>query len=386
MARTGRSITLDSRARLLRGPLFWAAVAAFVGAGIGLLGTLRRAAFGGSFYVDPTAQLLAQVQGALGEALVASSSLGVVYLVWNALRGAGRRLALMGAALLALLLTAEGVGIASAVYWSRGTSWQGYAAFPFPALEAAASLAVLALPSAVLLIFTALALAAREKGLAGLLFALFLLSVPIGTIRFLFFTPDPATMFGPGPGLVASLLGWYSAELSLLEAPLWVLLGAMFLRRARGSALVEASRVREKENLEAARRLYEEGLGRGDASVVDELVAEDFRDLKRGVRGKPGMGRVFSALRKSYPDLAVSIERQEAEGDLVTTRLTLSGTDGGGVLWYPPTGRRATFTAEFVDRFSDGELIEHSGQADTAGLLRQLGLAETHVAPPPGIP
>jgi len=132
----------------------------------------------------------------------------------------------------------------------------------------------------------------------------------------------------------------------------------------------------ERENVAAARRLYEEGLGRGDASVLDELVSEDFRDPKRGSRGRPGMERVFSALWGSYPDLVVSVEDQRAEDDLVKTRVVLSGTDTGGVLWYPPTGRRATFAAEFVDRFSDGRLIEHTGEADTEGLLRQLGLTE----------
>ncbi|MBA2511597.1 MAG: ester cyclase, partial [Rubrobacteraceae bacterium] len=73
---------------------------------------------------------------------------------------------------------------------------------------------------------------------------------------------------------------------------------------------------------------------------------------------------------------------QRAEGDLVRTRLTLSGTDRGGVLWYPPTGRQATFTAEFVDRFVEGLLIEHSGQADTEELLRQLGLTQAHAPSP----
>ena len=93
------------------------------------------------------------------------------------------------------------------------------------------------------------------------------------------------------------------------------------------------------------------------------------------------MERVFSALWKSYPDLTISIKGQEAEDDLVRTRLVLSGTDEGGVLWYPPTGRRATFAAEFVDRFSEGKLIEHSGEADTEGLLGQLGLTETRASP-----
>jgi predicted ester cyclase len=116
---------------------------------------------------------------------------------------------------------------------------------------------------------------------------------------------------------------------------------------------------------------------------VDELVSEDFRDPKRGSRGKLAMERVFSALWRSYPDLAVSIEGQEAEDDLVRTRVVLSGTDRGGVLWYPPTGRRATFAAEFVDRFRDGRLVEHSGAEDTEYLLRQLGLPETRQGPPP---
>jgi predicted ester cyclase len=190
-------------------------------------------------------------------------------------------------------------------------------------------------------------------------------------------------MIEPTTELVASLLGWYPSGVSLLEAPLWALLGAMFVRRARGGALGEAFRVGEKENLAAARRLYEDGLGRGKMSVVDELVSEDFRDLKRGSRGKIAMERVISDLRRSYPDLAVSIEGQEADEDLVRTRVVLTGTDGGGVLWYPPTGRRATFAAEFVDRFSGGRLVEHSGEADTESLLHQLGLPEARETPPP---
>ena len=85
------------------------------------------------------------------------------------------------------------------------------------------------------------------------------------------------------------------------------------------------------------------------------------------------MERLLADLRASYPDLAVSVEGQEAEDDLVRTRLTLSGTDRGGVLWYPATNRHVVFSAKFVDRFSGGELVEHSGSTDTEGLLRQLG-------------
>ena len=382
VVQVGGSEADGSRAALSREPLFWGAVAAFSGAALGLFGTVRQAALGDSFYIDPVAQLLAQVPGFLGEALVMTSSLGAVYLAWSVLRGTGRRLALVGAALLALLVVAEAVGVAVSIYWSSGERWQDYAAFPLPGLEAAAYYAIASLPPVILLAFTTLAFAAREMRLGMLLSLLFVLSLPFGALRFWLFPPEPAAMIEPTTELVASVLGWYPSGVSFLEAPLWVLLGAMFVRRARVGALGEAFRVRERENVAAARRLYEEGLGRGDASVVDDLVSEDFRDLKWGSRGKLGMERVFSALWKSYPDLAVSIADQEAEDDLVRTRLVLSGTDGGGVLWYPPTGRRATFTAEFTDRFREGRLIEHSGEADTEDLLRQLGLAEQTVDPP----
>jgi predicted ester cyclase len=371
----------SARAKLLREPLLWGGVAAFVGTALGLLGTVRQATLGTSFYVDPVAQLLAQVPGFVGEALV-MSSLGTVHLAWNALRGTGRRLALLGVVLQALLLLAEAVGVAASVYWSTGERWQSYATFPFPALEISAYYAIAFLPPVILLPFAALALSARERRLGGLLCGLFVLSLPYGVLRFWLFAPEPTAMIEPTTELVASLLGWYPSGVSLLEAPLWILLGAMFVRRARGGALGEAFRVREKENLAAARRIYEDGLGRGKTSVVDELVSEDFRDLKRGSRGKPAMERVLTDLRRSYPDLAVSIEGQEADEDLVRTRVVLSGTDGGGVLWYPPTGRHATFAAEFVDRFSDGRLVEHSGEADTEGLLRQLGLTGTRETPP----
>ena len=373
----GVSAAGGPRAKLLREPLFWGALAAFSGAGLGLLGTIRRATLGDSFYVDPVVLLLAEVPGFLGEAFVMASLLGAVYLTWNVLGGTGRRLAFVGLASLALLLVGEAVGVASSIYWSTGDRWQGYAAFPFPGLEAAAFYAILFLPPAVLLPFTALAFVAREKRIGVLLLCLFLLSLPFGTLWFWLLPPDTGTYAEPSSEVFFYLVGWYSAGVSLIEAPLWVLLGGVFLHRARGSALGEAFRIEERENLQSARRLYEQGLGLNDSSVIDDLVSEDFRDPRRGSRGKPGMERVFSDLWTSYPDLSVSIDEQEAEGDLVRTRLTLSGTDRGGVLWYPPTGRHATFPAEFVDRFSDGKLVEHSGRADTEGLLHQLGLTET---------
>jgi len=187
----------------------------------------------------------------------------------------------------------------------------------------------------------------------------------------------------PGEGFYLSgsavlLLGWPSGGINLPEAALFAMLALLLLRGAHQRTLNRFWEGMARENREKTRRLYEEGLGRGDLSSSKSMVSEDFRDLRHGERGEKGMERVVLRLRESFPDLVVSVDAQEADHDSVSTRLTLSGTDRGkGVMWYPPTGRRVSFSAEFVDRFSrDGQLVEHDGSTDTEGLLRQLGHLE----------
>ena len=173
-----------------------------------------------------------------------------------------------------------------------------------------------------------------------------------------------------GSLLLFGLPGWRSG---LVGSVGWIFVGWSLLRAGRKRVEAEA-REAEEENTVLARRLYREAWGAGDLSVVDELISPDLLDHRHGGLGPREYGRAIQRLWDTFPDLRLSIEDQRAEGDTVTTRCTLRGTDGGGVLWYPPTGRQATFTGTFTDRFSERRVVEHGGGWDTAGLLRQLGL------------
>ena len=202
-----------------------------------------------------------------------------------------------------------------------------------------------------------------------------LLSVPpvSEVLPYLLLTPDvPSPMVSTVDFETEVLL----ASPRLLAGAGWILFGlVLFGAKGREAALLAKEReMLETENLALARRLYEGAWGKGDLSVVDELVAPDFFDHRRRRRGPEEFKRAIADLRRAFPDLRLSAEEQTAEGDTVTTRCALAGTDRGGVLWYPPTGKHATFSGTYTDRFSDGRLVEHRGEADTAGSLEQLGL------------
>ena len=166
------------------------------------------------------------------------------------------------------------------------------------------------------------------------------------------------------------------ASPAVLAGIFWISFGfAVFGSRKREAALLaKERRATEGANLPLARRLYEEAWGDGDVAVLDELAAPDFFDRRRDRPGTEGLKSAIGDLHRTFPDLDFSIESQHADGDVVTTRCRFLGTDRGGLLWYPPTDGPADFNATYTNRFSDGELVEHDGGADTAGLLRQLGL------------
>src|ERR687893_262251 len=358
-----------SSSALLREPLTWAAIAAFVGTSVGLAGTLSWLAWEGMLNTStgpiPVPPLLASWAPPAGGILATLSLFGVCWLLrresWIAKAG-GILLLLWLAATLSFILY-------SALWVPEPTPASGQLPIPFFLLL---QVSIWSGPAATLLLSLSALLTEGKRRLGAVLLGLGILGQP------LVFAFDAL----PGEGFYLSgatvlLLGWPSGGINLPEAALFVLLALLLLRAARQRTLGRLWKSIARENEEKTRRLYEESLGRGNLFVLKDIVSEDFRDLRHGERGKQGMERVVLRLRKSFPDLLGSVEEQEADHDLVRTRLTLSGTDrGAGVMWYPPTGRRVAFSAAFEDRFSGGRLVEHDGSTDTEGLLRQLGHPE----------
>jgi predicted ester cyclase len=127
----------------------------------------------------------------------------------------------------------------------------------------------------------------------------------------------------------------------------------------------------------AARNFIEKGLNRKDMSALDEYFSPRLTDhaLPPGLpTGLEGRKMFASALLAAFPDLHVQLEDMVAEGEKLVTRYTVHGTHNGELMGIPPTGRQVSIGGIAMDRFEDGQSVEHWEQFDQMGLMQQLGV------------
>ena len=112
-----------------------------------------------------------------------------------------------------------------------------------------------------------------------------------------------------------------------------------------------------------------------DFGSIREMLAPEFSAFfggnpAMGVEEWTGMARMFYA---AFPDGTHTIEEVLEDGDRVLSRGSFSGTHTGEFMGTAPTGKTITVTEMTLDRFTDGKLVEHRGEADMLGLMQQLG-------------
>jgi predicted ester cyclase len=137
---------------------------------------------------------------------------------------------------------------------------------------------------------------------------------------------------------------------------------------------------RLEANKRIGRRVLLEIWSRGAMDVVDELYAPDYLDhVSQGpepqeVRGPSGLKAAVSLFRTAFPDLQYTVDGELAEGELVMTRFSATGTHLGRFLGAQPTGRTVAYTGIDLNRVVDGRIVESWVQYDALGLLQQVGL------------
>jgi steroid delta-isomerase-like uncharacterized protein len=126
-----------------------------------------------------------------------------------------------------------------------------------------------------------------------------------------------------------------------------------------------------------ARNFIEKGLNQKDMTALDEYFSPRLTDhaLPPGLpAGRDGRKMFASALLAAFPDLHVQLEDMVAEGEKVVTRYTVQGTHSSDLMGIPATGKQVSVGGIAIDRFEDGQSVEHWEIFDQMGLMQQLGV------------
>jgi steroid delta-isomerase-like uncharacterized protein len=117
----------------------------------------------------------------------------------------------------------------------------------------------------------------------------------------------------------------------------------------------------------------------GDPSIADEIVAIDYlnRDALDSNVGREGVKAFVNTFRNAMPDAKVSVTYQVAEGDMVASRYTWSGTHQGEIFGVPATGGKVSWTQMTTFRIANGKIREAWANWDQWGLMQQLGVITT---------
>lgn len=139
-----------------------------------------------------------------------------------------------------------------------------------------------------------------------------------------------------------------------------------------------AATARIEANKATYRRFNDAAFGRGDTTIVDSLVAENFveHEVFPGLtRSRAGLKHLVAEFRQGFPDGRFSIQHLSGDGDLVWAHSTIVGTNTGSFMGGKATGKAIEVEDFDLVRFENGRIVEHWGQSDNAAMLAQMGLS-----------
>ena len=131
----------------------------------------------------------------------------------------------------------------------------------------------------------------------------------------------------------------------------------------------------EQENKALARRVFDDLYNRHDFSAAQDIYAPDF--VNHGAKRDASLAEDQAALQgwcAAFPDLHINVDKEIAEGDLVTVLWTAEGTNTGTGNGIPATGKHAQMRGITIWRVVNGRLAEEWSAFDELAPFKALGL------------
>jgi predicted ester cyclase len=122
----------------------------------------------------------------------------------------------------------------------------------------------------------------------------------------------------------------------------------------------------DSHNKRLVRKLYEDGWGKGNLSLIDEVFAAQhvlhWNELVTSQQHRTAdeVKAIVTEYKSAFPDLTVTIDDMVEEGDKVVVQVTFAGTHLGTYQGFEPTKKHSRFTDMQILRIADGRIIESS--------------------------
>lgn len=127
--------------------------------------------------------------------------------------------------------------------------------------------------------------------------------------------------------------------------------------------------------------MVEKVFNEGELELLDLLMAPDAINHELEIfgpaaaRGPEAVRQFVRVFRSAFPDLRITVLDQLGDGDRVTTRWRMEGTQKNRLMGIEASHRQISIEGIRIDRIANGRIAETWNRWDTYEMLRQLGAA-----------
>ena len=150
----------------------------------------------------------------------------------------------------------------------------------------------------------------------------------------------------------------------------------------------DMSKNAKADSMKAAYTAVTNAWDAGKPDEFDKYISVDSKDNNMMPGQKPGlagMKEFAGMLKAAYPDMKTTIEDMRVDGDVLTARFRMSGTNSGPFMGMPATNKKLTNVMGIDQvRWDNGKFVEHWGLFDDHTMMVQLGLAPEMGGAPAG--